>query len=312
MKKHVYAIPAIALLAIACTKLANDRSQIDPPTVREVPVIQETQAIGPLAKATMSWVLTDRMNYKRVKVTGSATYDKAGQYWVAKPAGNTFRVAVNTLEQLDEKMIYQNSINHQLLVQKGYMHTSDDWKNIEMTGYFKVGNVKKQDEEITLYVRGARHNDETPKMSCQGTAYKIGITFRGKPNLAKEMFHKDGDGYVFRKNIIPYFKAGSIINEWVGVKAIVYNLEKDNKVTGVYMALYIKKAPFAKGSVWQLWYEDTDRGNWPGKNFVVNQCRSNNPREMISWGGPTATFRIDKANKILFKDLSIKEIRQPR
>lgn len=303
---------AIALLAIACTKLAHDHAPTCSTTVRETPVIQETQAINPPPKAAMSWILTDRMNYKRVKVTGSANYDKAAQYWVGKPAGNTFRVAVNTLEQLDEKTIYQTSINHQLLVQKGYMHTPDDWKNIEMTGYFKVGNVKKQDEEITLYVRGARHNDETPNMSCQGTAYKIGITFQGKANLAKEMYHKDGDGYVFRKNIKPRFNVGSIINQWVGVKAVVYNLIKDNKVTGVYMALYIKKDPFKKDSEWRLWYEDTDRGNWPGKNFVVNQCGSNNPQEMITWGGPTATFRIDKSNRILFKDLSIKEISQPR
>lgn len=44
------------------------------------------------------------------------------------------------------------------------------------------------------------------------------------------------------------------------------------------------------------------------KTFVVDNCGASSASEIITWGGPTATFRIDQVDDIDFKWLSIREI----
>lgn len=248
----------------------------------------------------------------RIKLSGTASYNTVNGYWQGQPdSKKTFRVAVHSEDGFNDALTQQWAENHAALVGRGYMQSLKDWRNVEMTGFFNLSNVNngKEDEEITLYARGGRHSSDFQKQSCQGTAYKVSITFDGKPKLAKEMYHKGGEGYVFRRDIKTQFDVPSIIGKWIGIKGVIVNeYDRNGKFLGVYMAMYLNTEPSHNPDDWRFWFEDRDRGDWSGKSFVVNVCNAQSSQEIISWGGPTATFRIDEANTVLFKNLSIKEI----
>ena len=48
------------------------------------------------------------------------------------------------------------TLNHGTIAQTGYMQSSKDWKNVEMTGYVKV-NSGQSGENFAWYARGGRH-----------------------------------------------------------------------------------------------------------------------------------------------------------
>ena len=54
------------------------------------------------------------------------------------------RIKVQTLSDYNSTVVKDSSLNQTLLSKRGYMQSSDDWRNVEMTGYvkFKVGMKK--------------------------------------------------------------------------------------------------------------------------------------------------------------------------
>ena len=64
----------------------------------------------------------------------------------------------------------------------------------------------------------------------------------------------------------------------------------------------------ADGKTWKKVDEKTDNGGW-GKDG--ERCEGL-PEEIITWGGPVATFRWDGANSVDIKDLSVREIVPPK
>lgn len=301
------AITLIAYLLQSCNKKESKDSNLAFDSTL-VNILKSTENPDSTKNPIRRWDLGTSLSGNRIKISGSVEYNKDG-YWAGHPdPKETFRVAIHSEDGYKDALTQTFAIQHDLLIRRGYMQTDKDWRNVEMSGLFNVSDIKDKTEEITMYVRGGKHNDNTQKESCQGTAYKISITFDGKPKLAKEMYHEGGKGYVFRKNIKTEFTVDPIINKWIGVKGKIINEYKGTLLTGVYIAMYINTDPLNKPNDWRLWFEDRDRGDWLGKSFVVNVCSAKSAQEIISWGGPTATFRIDKANTVLFNKLSIKEI----
>ena len=48
------------------------------------------------------------------------------------------------------------TLDHGEIAQQGYMQSTNDWKNVEMTGYVKV-NSGQSGENFAWYARGGRH-----------------------------------------------------------------------------------------------------------------------------------------------------------
>ena len=176
------------------------------------------------------------------------------------------------------------------------MMAPNDWKNFEMTMYAKV-NKAGSDDNFAPYGRGGRHTGGGYPEGCEGSAYKGDVFFSGKVRFAKEQWHVS---YVFTD-----YKTGtsSIKGKWIGFKFVLYNFQLNGK-TAVKMELYLDKnndGNFVKVD------ESVDKGGWGNTGGECNGA----PDQIITWGGPIATFRWDTATDVDFKNLSVREIQPP-
>ena len=189
------------------------------------------------------------------------------------------------------------TLDHSKIAAKGYMLAPNDWKNIEMTMYAKV-NVAGSDDNFAPYGRGGRHTGGGYPDGCEGSAYKGDLFFSGKVRFAKEQWHVS---YVFTN-----YETGttSIKGKWVGFKFVVYNFQLSGK-TAVKTELWLDKnndGNFVKVD------ENVDKGGWGNAGGECNGA----PDQIITWGGPIATFRWDTATDVDFKNLSVREILPPQ
>ena len=146
------------------------------------------------------------------------------------------------------------------LAQIGHWYKSTDWKNTEMTGYFKVSSTKSGDG-ISFVTRSVRHN-EAIQNGCGGSSYHNNIRFEGTFQYKKEQWHVNYDTLSPSKNGI-----GSIMNKWVGFKGIVYNLPNGN----VKLESYVDKD---NNNQWQKVQELIDSGNWGDD---MTHCNADKP-----------------------------------
>ncbi len=190
------------------------------------------------------------------------------------------------------------TLDHSKIASKGYMLAPNDWKNFEMTMYTKV-NKAGSDDNFAPYGRGGRHTGGGAPEGCEGSAYKGDLFFSGKVRFAKEQWHVS---YVFTN-----YETGtsSIKGKWVGFKFVLYNFQDSSGKTAVKMEFWLDKSNdgnFVKVD------ENIDKGGWGNAGKECNGA----PDQIITWGGPIATFRWDTATDVDFKNLSVREIQPPQ
>ena len=156
------------------------------------------------------------------------------------------------------------------------------------------------DDQFNWYNRGGRHIDTAP---CEGTAYKSDVMyyFSGKTRFNKEQWYNNGYSFTSPRTV-----SSSIHGKWVGLKYIVYNFQQQNGTTTAAVRL-------------QSWFDPNNDGKWVKINDFVDSGGWGNqggycggdPDQIITWGGPIATFRWDSATDVDFKNLSVREIGLP-
>ena len=210
-----------------------------------------------------------------------------------KMKSSKVRMGVYTSAGYDQDKI--PTLDHSKLAQKGYMQSPKDWRDIEMTMYTKV-NKAGSDDNFAPYGRGGRHTGGGSPEGCEGSAYKGDIFFSGKVRFAKEQWHVS---YVFTD----YNTAtSSIKGKWIGFKFVMYNFQlAGNGETAVKMELWLDKK---NDGIWTKVDENIDKGGWGNEGGECNGA----PDQIITWGGPIATFRWDTATDVDFKNLSVREI----
>jgi hypothetical protein len=191
------------------------------------------------------------------------------------------------------------TLNQRELTTKGYMQSPNDWKNVEMTGYVKLIS-SPSDDQFNWYNRGGRHIDSRP---CEGTAYKSDVMyyFSGKTRFNKEQWFGKAYSFTSPKTVN---SSSTIQGKWVGLKYIAYNFQQQNGEPAVRL---------------QSWFDANNDGKWVKINDFVDSGRWGNqggycggaPDQIITWGGPIATFRWDHATNVDFKNLSVREIEPP-
>jgi hypothetical protein len=192
-----------------------------------------------------------------------------------------------------------SDIDHSGLDKRGYITSQSDWKNVEMTGYINAKNVT-DDEDLILYVRGERHNERYE--GCLGTAYRGYLTYDGHTRFVKEQRHHSNSFAPIDE--IP--NVDSIIGKMVGIKMIVYNFEQNGKVN-VNMEMWLDKNNDGNWTKVDQWI---DSGDWGDQGRI---CGGESD-QIITWGGPIATFRIngiEDISDIELEKLSIREIEPP-
>jgi len=189
-------------------------------------------------------------------------------------------------------------IDHGAIASRGYMQSPNDWKNIEMTGQVKF-NSGDSGENWAWYARGGRHTGSGNPEGCEGSSLKGDLRYTdGTVRWAKEQWHVS---YVFSswKN-----SPASADGKFVGFKAMMYNTMVNGE-TAVKLELWVDPN---NSNNWQQVYDFIDQGGWGSDGGECNGA----PDQIISWGGPIASFRWDGANSIDLKNLSVREIAPPK
>ena len=254
--------------------------------------------IYPTKSGGEEWFMNMQDPTKDTRFDPQATITKNpdGSYKITKTA---VRMEVYTSVGYHKDKI--TILNQKELAAKGYMQSPNDWKNVEMTGYVKLIS-SPSDDQFNWYNRGGRHTNTTP---CEGTAYKSDVMyyFSGKTRFNKEQWYSNGYSFTSPKIV----SNSSIQGKWVGLKYIVYNFHHQQQ-NGTTTAVRL-----------QSWFDANNDGKWVKINDFVDSGGWGNqggycggaPDQIITWGGPIATFRWDYATDVDFKNLSVREIQVP-
>ncbi len=213
------------------------------------------------------------------------------------------RFSVYTSSGYDQNQIA--TLDQEQLTQKGFMQNPNDWKNVELTGYFKVNSftnsVLNGPAHLELLSRGGVHTDEIP---CEGTSYHSNLYETGRSKFEKEL--EFSVGYA-TKNPEKQDVTIPLKGKWIGIKAIFYNTENGS----VKLEQWIDNGTnntSIPGNKWHKTLEFTDTGKWQANQ---NDCGGGAFNTIITWGGPIATFRWDNIDDMDIKFLSVREIQPP-
>ncbi len=187
---------------------------------------------------------------------------------------------------------------------------TEPWRDVEITGYAKIlgkvpidnnSRVNTDDHDLNWLARGGSHNADSP---CEGSALTAILDANGTVGWKKEIWFPGGYTEEMDRDEVV---VDSLLNRWVGFKAVMYNI---NNNTAVKMESYVDNRDT---NYWVQVTNITDDGNWyansPDAEFYSADC--GRPKNyVITNGGSIVTFRSD--NIIWdFKDLSVREIQAP-
>jgi len=195
-----------------------------------------------------------------------------------------------------------DTYNHSVIEARGYWYKPSDWKNVEMTGYFKLNEYVE--DEYSTYSRSIWHNKI--HNGCGGSDYKLKLHFDGSVSLDKEEWHvlytdQPKPSWMLEHKIVDGL--GNLTNRWIGLKNIVYNTDQNGTFYPT-MEMWIDET---NNGTWKKVHEYTDRGAW---GFAMDRC-GGAPDQLITWGSPVATFKWDDTADVDFRNLSVREIDPP-
>jgi hypothetical protein len=267
-----------------------DPGPVDPGPVNPGPAVDAfgVELLNPTKAGGQTWAGTGNLNSDpRFDPQNTITANGDGSW---KMRSTKVRMQVSTSAGYNGGAI--DTQDRDTLAARGYMQSPSDWKNIEMTGYFRVNASNDWSDNIDLYARGGRHTDSSP---CEGSSYKGQLTYDGKVRWAKESWHVSYDFW-------PYATGTSPRNRWVGVKAIQRNVNVNGR-TGVRLELWLDEDSDGRG--FRKVYETVDAGDRFGDS---THCGGSTGAMALTWGGPLAVYRWDSATDVDFKWLSVREI----
>jgi hypothetical protein len=198
------------------------------------------------------------------------------------------------------------TLNQEALAAKGYMQSPNDWKNVEITGYFRVGSFTEANQNgprhIELVARGGRNTNDIGTIDglsrqCEATTYHSNTYLDGRVKFEKDLEHTIGytTGDPEKQHAI-----SPLLGRWIGIKAVFYNLPDGS----VRLEQWIDEN---SNNNWHRVLRFADNGNWGGGQ---PDCGGTD-HTIITWGGPIAIFRWDNINDMDVIDLSVREIQPP-
>ncbi len=237
----------------------------------------------------------------RVEIRGSANDVKKNSDASWSPiSGDKVRLSVYTSDSKG-KFDIRNMPTYNLkeLAATGHWYKENDWKNIEMGGYFKLNNADDLGLGYSFYTRSIDHS--STQGGCGGATPKFNIGFDGEIKAKKEMWHislLDSPG-VNDEDLSP-----SIVGKWLGIKGIIYNLPGDK---GVKQEFWIDKTNEGK---WEKVYEFADQGGFGERGNNGPEKCGGSWDQLYTWGSPKSVFTWDQSD-VSFKFLSVREILPP-
>jgi hypothetical protein len=164
----------------------------------------------------------------------------------------------------------------------------DEWRNMEMTGYFRL---EEGDDQFTLVARqGPTYNDDG---GCGAYGYYGMLSADGDAFFKKKLFHHGGysDRTAVEENAVD-----DLHDRWVGIKLVVYDLDDD----AVKLELWVDDGD--EENNWRKVTEYEDHGDWETNG---SDCERDSDETIDE--GTRGGFRVDDS-QFEFKNLSIREI----
>jgi hypothetical protein len=164
----------------------------------------------------------------------------------------------------------------------------DEWRNMEMTGYFRL---QEGNDQFTLVARqGPTYNDDG---GCGAYGYYGMLSADGDAFFKKKLFHHGGysDRTAVEENVVD-----DLHDRWVGIKLVVYDLDDD----AVKLELWVDDGN--EKNNWRKVTEYVDDGDWETDGSDCDRDRDETIDE-----GTRGGFRVDDS-QFEFKNLSIREI----
>lgn len=164
------------------------------------------------------------------------------------------------------------------------------WKNVEMSGYFRMVNGE---DEFTMIARhGPSYHDNG---GCDAYGYYGMLSAEGDAFFKKKTYHHGG-GYTGRTAV-----AENVVNElqdrWIGIKFIVYDVSGEDDVK---LELWVDNGDETNN--WKKVTEYIDNGEWE-----TDESHCDRPDDYTIDSGTRASFRVDDS-EFEFKKLSVREI----
>ncbi|MDQ4100615.1 MAG: hypothetical protein M3115_00290, partial [Thermoproteota archaeon] len=163
------------------------------------------------------------------------------------------------------------------------------WKNVEMSGYFKLIDGK---DEFTMIARHGPSYHENE--GCDAYGYYGMLSAEGDAFFKKKTYHHGG-GYTGRTAVAENVVSG-LQDRWIGIKFMVYDAGNGQ----VKLELWIDDGDETNN--WRKVTEYIDDGGWE-----TDESHCDRPKDYIIDSGTRATFRVDDS-EFEFKKLSVKEI----
>jgi hypothetical protein len=196
------------------------------------------------------------------------------------------------------------------MVTAGFMQNIKDWRNVEMTAYFRVNTYSTASSlpaNIRFVLRGGLSNSAaTPLVggkapSCEATQYHFEVFLTGKTQFQKMLQYPSAitgtntsktNGFTFTKG------------KWIGIKAVLYNVASTAVLT-LYLDEYTTDISKPSNN-WKQSITYTDAA--AGWNAGVGAACGGTNTDVILWGGPVATFSCDNITDFDIANCSIREI----
>ena len=186
---------------------------------------------------------------------------------------------------------------YHVVISANTLKGQEEWKNVEITGYLRMVETSDDTSAVQWYARGGRHSDEVP---CEGTSIKGRLHANGEVGWVKEIWH---DGGYTEENATAE-ATDSIVDRWVGFKAVMYNINNDSAVA---MEAYLDNA---NNNQWKKVNDFIDNGGWysSSSDSEFNRVNCGKPKDyIITNPGPIVSFRSDGVEWD-FRNLSVREI----
>ena len=220
-----------------------------------------------------------------------------------------FQVTTDTAFMTVENSIgYSNgsvrgNVNHAFVASTGFLYSSKDWRDVEMTGYFDCRSVINPNARIQFFVRSAEITGE--RQWCPGSFYMGELAMDGRFRWIKGQYWLSA----FQKD---WINASSIglgsdltqrVTGWFGIKIVIHNIDMGEGRLGVQLQLYIDRN---NSNGWTLIgaADLIDNGGWGSDG---KPCGGYDD-QIITWGGPLATFKLEGDTSIIFNKLSVREV----
>ena len=278
--------------------------QYEPPSVNIVDKLKSERVamVYPTMKGGDEWFMGPNLQIdKRFEANANLSENQDGSWSVNSTGQITLNIWTNSsgdFRQQEEMDTY----NHSITEARGYWYKPSDWKNVEMTGYFKLNDY--EDDEYSTYSRSIWHN--RTHNGCGGSDYKLKLHFDGSVTFDKEEWHVHYSDQP-KPELLPEHKIieglGNLTNKWIGLKSVVYNIEQ-NGTSYPKMEMWIDQN---NNNTWKKIHEYVDKGGW---GSTMSRC-GGAPDQLITWGSPVVTFRWDDTANVDFKNLSVREIQPP-